>query len=141
MIVPHAYTTSRLVCLYCRSAASFPPTRLTAPPHGHVSQIKDDWRRFTLPTARGGFPFGDDGLRRKTNERPRANCSGCSEEMSVRERIAQVAQDKCATLSDLLRLLRGNEQLSDLLKKIWLKNLKSCFLVLVHPAHLYGGSQ
>ena len=44
-----------------------------------------------------------------------------------RERITQVAQDKWVTMSDLLRLLRGNERMSNLLKKIWLKNLKSCF--------------
>ena len=63
----------------------------------------------------------------KTNERPWANRSGCSEEMINRERIAQVAQDKWATMRDLLRSLRGNERMGDLLKKCWLKNLKSCF--------------
>ena len=36
----------------------------------------------------------------KTNERPLANRSGCSEEMSNRERIAQVAQYKWATMSN-----------------------------------------
>ena len=44
-------------------------------------------------------------------------CSGRSEEMSNHERITQVAQDKWATLSDLLRSLRGNERMSDLLNK------------------------
>ena len=37
-----------------------------------------------------------------TNERPRANRSGRSEEMGDRERIAQVSQDKQATMSDSL---------------------------------------
>ena len=61
------------------------------------------------------------------NEWPWANHSGRSEEMSNPERIAQVAQDKWATLSNSLRLLRENERMSDSLKKIWLKNLKSCY--------------
>ena len=56
----------------------------------------------------------------KTNEWPWANRSGRSEEMSDRERIAQVAQDKWATMSDSLRSLRGNEPMSDSLKKFWL---------------------
>ena len=70
---------------------------------------------------------GSDSL--KTNERRWVNRSGCSEEMtmSYRERITQVAQDKWATMSDWLRSLRGNERMSNLLKKIWLKNLKSWF--------------
>ena len=40
-----------------------------------------------------------------------------SEEMNDSDRIAQVAQDKWATLRDSLRSLRGNEQMSDWLKK------------------------
>ena len=52
-----------------------------------------------------------DSLRSlKTNERPWANRSGRSEEMSDRERIAQVTQDKWATVSDSLRSLKTNEQ-------------------------------
>ena len=74
-----------------------------------------------------------------------------SRRMSDREQIAQVAQRKWATVSELLRLLRGNERpqanysgcsrqmsdslrslrgndpMSDSLKKVWLNNLKSCF--------------
>ena len=57
----------------------------------------------------------------KTNERPWANRSGRSEEMSDREQIPQVAQDKWATVSDLLSSLRGNERMSDSLKIFWLK--------------------
>ena len=44
------------------------------------------------------------------NERPWANRSGRSEEMSDRERIAQVAQRKWATVSKSLRSLKTNEQ-------------------------------
>ena len=59
-----------------------------------------------------------DSLRSlKTNKRPWANYSGCSEERSHRERISQVAWDKWATISNLLRSLRGNERMSDSLKK------------------------
>ena len=71
-----------------------------------------------------------DSLRSlKKNNGPWANRSGHWEEMSDCERIAQVAQDKWATKSDSLRLLRGNERMSKwaMSKKIWLKNLKSCF--------------
>ena len=46
-----------------------------------------------------------------------ANGSGRSEKMSEREQITQVALDKWATISDSLRSLRGNEQMSDSLKK------------------------
>ena len=52
----------------------------------------------------------------KSNEQPWANCSGCSEEMSDLEQIAQVAQDKWAALSDSLRSLRENERMSVSLK-------------------------
>ena len=41
--------------------------------------------------------------------------------MSNREGIAQVVQDNWVTVSDLLRLLMINEQMSNSLKKIWLK--------------------
>ena len=37
-------------------------------------------------------------------------CSFCSNQMSDYERFAQIAQDKWATLSELLRLLRGNKR-------------------------------
>ena len=53
--------------------------------------------------------------------------TGCSEEMSDCERIAQVAQDKWATMSNSLRSLRGNERMSDSLKKFWLKKSKILF--------------
>ena len=43
--------------------------------------------------------------------------------MSDRERIAQVAQDKWATLSNSLTWLRGIERMSDLLKKIAKKSV------------------
>ena len=65
----------------------------------------------------------------KTNERLRANRSGRSEEMSDCEQIAQVAQDKLGTVSDLLRSLRGNERMSDSLKKMLAKKSKILFLV------------
>ena len=58
-----------------------------------------------------------------------ANCSSRSEEMSNHEQITQVAQDKWATVSHSLRVLMINEWMSDSLKKIWQKNLKSYFLV------------
>ena len=43
------------------------------------------------------------------------------DKLATRERIAQVAQDKWATVSDLLRLLMINEQMSDSLKYFWQK--------------------
>ena len=43
--------------------------------------------------------------------------------MSDREQITQVPQDKWATISDSLRSLRENEQMSDLLKKILAKKI------------------
>ena len=43
--------------------------------------------------------------------------SFCSNQLSDCERLAQIAQDKWATVSDSLRSLRGNEQMSDLLQK------------------------
>ena len=41
--------------------------------------------------------------------------------MSTSERIAQVAQEKWAAVSNLLRLLMINEQMSNSLKKNWLQ--------------------
>ena len=52
----------------------------------------------------------------RTNEWMWAICSGRSEQMSDYEWIAQVAHDKLANLSDLLRSLRTNEQTSKLLR-------------------------
>ena len=52
-----------------------------------------------------------------------------SNQMSDCERFTQIAKDKWATVSDLLRTLRGNKQMSDSLKKNLLKKIKSCFLV------------
>ena len=58
-------------------------------------------------------------------------CSFHSNQMSDCERFAHIAQDKWATVSESLRLIRGNERMSDLLKKIAYKNLKSCFLTFL----------
>ena len=63
----------------------------------------------------------------KSNERLWTICSDRSRQMSNHERIAQVAQDKWATLRNSLRSLRGNEQMSDSLKKFWLKKSKILF--------------
>ena len=65
----------------------------------------------------------------KTNERLYANRSGRSEEMRDREQIAQIAQDKGVTVSNSLKLLRGNEGMSNSLKKNWPKRSKTLFLV------------
>ena len=63
----------------------------------------------------------------KTNEQPWANRSGRSEEMSEREWISQVTQDKWGTVSDLRRSLRGNKRMSNSLKIFWLKKSKILF--------------
>ena len=47
--------------------------------------------------------------------------------MSDCERFAHIAQDKWATVSESLRLIRGNERMSDLLKKICLQKSKILF--------------
>ena len=47
--------------------------------------------------------------------------------MSDCERFPQIAQDKSATVSESLRSLGGNEQMSDSLKKCWLKKSKILF--------------
>ena len=52
--------------------------------------------------------------------------------MSEREGITQVPQDKWATVSDLLKSLMINEQMSDLLTKFWLKKSKILFLSLFY---------
>ena len=83
-------------------------------------------------------------------------CSFRSNQMSVCERFSQIAQDKWATMSELLWSLRGNERsrairsgcseemsnvsetlilltknerMSALRKTFWLKNLKSCLTI------------
>ena len=47
--------------------------------------------------------------------------------MSDCERFAHIAEDKWATVSESLRLIRGNERMSDLLKKICLQKSKILF--------------
>ena len=47
--------------------------------------------------------------------------------MSDREQIAQVAHDNWATVSYSLRSLMINEQMSELLKKFWLKKSEILF--------------
>ena len=58
-----------------------------------------------------------------------AICSDRSRQMSDCERIAQVVQDKWATMSDLLRSLMINDQMRISLKKFWLQKSKILFLV------------
>ena len=76
-----------------------------------------------------------DSLRSlKTIEQLWANRSGRSYQKSDRERIAQVAHDKCATVSDSLRWLMINEQISDLIKKnlakiLFFSRFYICFLI------------
>ena len=71
-----------------------------------------------------GWEFAHSLSSLKSNERLWAICSNRSRQMSDPEQIAQVAQDKWATLSDSLRSLRGNEWMSDSQKKFWLKKSK-----------------
>ena len=52
--------------------------------------------------------------------------------MSEREGITQVPQDKWATVSDLLKSLMINEQMSDLLTKFWLKKSKILFFSMFY---------
>ena len=65
----------------------------------------------------------------KSNDWLWAIRSDRSRQMSNREQLAQVAQDKWATVSKLLRSLMINEGMSDSLEKFSKKNLKSYFLV------------
>ena len=72
-----------------------------------------------------------DSLRAlKTNERLWANRSGFSWQMSK----LSSAHDKLATVSDSLRSLMINVQMSNLLKKFWLKKPKIffnvCFMIV-----------
>ena len=60
-----------------------------------------------------------------------------SNQMSNHERIAQVAQDKWATVSNSLRSLRGNEQMSDSLKKIWLTKSNILFFSMLYIQLFY----
>ena len=48
------------------------------------------------------------------------------------EQIAQVTQDKWATVSDLLRSLMINERMSNLLEKYWLKKSKILFFSMFY---------
>ena len=74
-----------------------------------------------------------DALRSlKTNQQLWANRSGHSRQMSHYEQIAQVAHDKWAIMSNSLRLLMINEQMSDLLKNCWLKKSKLLIFTLFY---------
>ena len=74
------------------------------------------------------FRTVSDSLRSlKTNEQPWANRSGHSRQMSDREQIPQVTQDKWATVSDSLRLLMINERMRASLKNFGLKKSKILF--------------
>ena len=59
------------------------------------------------------------------------------EEMSDHERIPQVTQDKWGTMSDLLMSLRGNEGMSNLLKKCWLKKSKILFQYVLYTIFFF----
>ena len=72
----------------------------------------------------------------KTNERLWLNRSGRTRQMSNRKWIAQVAHDKWATVSDSLRSLMINKQMSAFLKNFWLTNLKS-YLLVCFTVHIY----
>ena len=56
--------------------------------------------------------------------------------MSNHEQIAQIAQDKWATVSDSLRLRMINVWMSDLRKKIWLKKSKILFFCMFYIVFL-----
>ena len=74
-----------------------------------------------------GREFAHSLISLKSNERLWAICSDCSEEMSDHERIAQVAQDKWATVSELLKtnehLLIYHEQPEQIAQKIFQKKI------------------
>ena len=57
----------------------------------------------------------------------------CSEELSDRERIAQVAQDKWATVSELLRSLKTNDQFA----QIFLAKSKILFLSMLQYIEVF----
>ena len=83
------------------------------------SLIRSSLLRSTNHFAQIKWATVSESLRSlKTNEWPWANRSGRTEEMSKRERIAQVAQDKWAIMSDSLRSLRGNERMSASVKNV-----------------------
>ena len=68
----------------------------------------------------------------KSNEWLWAIRSDRSRQMSDCERIAQVAHDKWATVSDSLMSLTKNEQMSDLLNNIWQKKSKIFFFPMFY---------
>ena len=57
-----------------------------------------------------GWEFAHSLISLKSNEQLCAICSDRSRKMSNRERIAQVAQRKWATMSESLRSLKTNER-------------------------------
>ena len=73
--------------------------------------------------------IADSLIALKSNERLWVIPSNRSRQMSNCEQIAQVAQGKWATVSKLLRSLMINDQMSNSLKKFWLKKSKILFLV------------
>ena len=88
-----------------------------------------------LLPSKQGWEFAHSLILLKSNERFWAIRSDRSRQMSDHEQIAQVAQSKWATVSDSLRLLRGNERMSDSLKKCWLKKSPILFLLCFIIAH------
>ena len=73
------------------------------------------------------WEFAHSLISLKSNEGLWAIHSDRSRQMSDCERIAQVAQAKWATVSDSLRSLMINEQMSNSLKKICLTKSKILF--------------
>ena len=77
---------------------------------------------------------------RSVRSRQMSDCepiSGCSWQMGDCDRIAQIAHDKWATVSNLLRWLMINEQMSDSLKKLWLKKSKILFFSMFYICLLF----
>ena len=63
--------------------------------------------------------------------------SFCSNQMKDCEPIAQVDQNKWATVSDSLRSLMMNERMSDLLKNCWLKKSKILLFSMFYIGFFY----
>ena len=76
-----------------------------------------------LPARAGNLLIRSLLISLKSNELLWEIRSHRSRQMSDCEWIAQVTQDKWATISNSLRSLRGNEQMSDSLEKFWQKIL------------------
>ena len=74
--------------------------------------------RSILPSIRQGWESAHSLIWLKSNERLWAIRSDRSRQMNNREQIAPVAQRKWATMSQSLRLLMINEQMSNLLKNL-----------------------